>query len=99
MTRATDIVYLDTGRMLLRPPGRIAFHRKGRSEWPRYIPDPTSTWAAMLDPENDRERHWTACGLTTYDSRYHRKTIIPGVRRDNAELIGVPCRRCWEATA
>jgi hypothetical protein len=44
---------------------------------------------------NDRERHFTACGLATYDSRYHRKTILDGIRRDNADLVGKPCKRCF----
>jgi hypothetical protein len=90
-----QLVYLDTGRLLLRPPGRVAFHDKGRSEWPRYIPDPSSTWAAMVDPEQDRERHWTRCGLLTYDSYSPRKSIIAGIRIDNASLVGRPCRKCF----
>lgn len=95
VSRAASIVYLDTGRLLLEPPGTISFHRKGASEWPRYVPDPEIPWASKVDPEHDRERHWTACGLTTYDSRYHRKTVIAGIRYDNAVLVGRPCRRCW----
>lgn len=102
--RHAGLVYLDTGRMLLEPPGRIAFHRGNRKhpreEWPRYIPDPKTSArvgyaAAMVDPEHDRERHWTACGLCAYDSRSFRKSIIAAVRLDNAQLIGRPCRRCF----
>jgi hypothetical protein len=93
--KATSLVYFDTGRLLLRPPGQVAFHRKGRSEWPRYIPDPEIPWASKIDPEHDRERHWTYCGLLTYDSRHFAKTVIAGIRHDNAILVGRPCKRCF----
>jgi hypothetical protein len=95
MSWETTTVYLDTGRLLLCPPGVVSYHRKGRSEWPRYIPDPDIPWASKVDPEHDRERHWTACGLVTYDSYFHHKTVIPAIRRDNALLVGRPCMRCF----
>jgi len=93
--RATSLVYLNAWQMNHRPPRSIVYHCKGRSERPRYIPNPASTWAAMLDPTHDRERHWTACGLVTYDSYSQRKSLIASVRYDNAVLIGRPCKRCF----
>jgi len=98
------IVYLDTGRMLLCPPGTISYHRgdrkSPRDEWPRYIDDPEASArvgyaAAMVHPEHDRERHFTACGMTTYDSRSSRKIVLNGVRLDNARLVARPCRKCF----
>ena len=92
---SASIVYMDTGRLLLRPPGRVAYHRRGRSEWRRYIPDPERPGYSKVDPAHDRERHWTACGLLTFDSRHFRLTVRDGIRLDNARLVGRPCRRCW----
>lgn len=94
-TYRTKIVYLAAGRLLLDPPGTLVYHRQTRSEWPRYIPDPDNPGFAKVDPERDRERHWTACGLLTYDSRTYRKTVLNGVRHDNADQIGRPCKRCF----
>jgi hypothetical protein len=80
----TGIVYVSLGMLLLRPPGRVAYHLKGRSEWPTYINgEPTG-----------HELHWTRCGLPTYDDRNWRRTILDAIRLDNARLVARPCRRC-----
>ena len=92
-----SIVYADTGLMLLRPPGRIVYHRqdRARSEWPVYVPDPEHPGSSM---RTGRERHQTACGQLVYcwcESDERPVRGLDAIRLDHARLIGRPCRRCF----
>lgn len=95
MTRDASIVYATSGAILLKPPGTIVFHREGRSEWPSWPGNPDKPGTAMMV---GHERHWTRCGLQTYDDRAPRMRM-EAMRRDNAVLIGRPCRKCWRKGA
>lgn len=99
-TRATTLVYMDMWRLLNYGPGHMAYHRRGRALCPKYIDDPEASArvgypAVKMDPEHDREAHWTACGMLAYDSKAPRQIVMPSLRLDNAERVGRPCRRCW----
>jgi hypothetical protein len=91
---------MDLGRLLLDPPGRLVFHERGRGEFPRYEARDGGDWVTHRVGE---ERHWTRCGRLTYETRseseaWNAKSEIirrfDGIRRDNAELVGRPCRSC-----
>jgi len=93
MTVYPAIVHMALGRLLLDAPGRVVYHRDGRSEWPTYPADPARPNVGIRTGE---ERHWTRCGLISFDSsRGPRQIVRAGIRLDNARLVGRPCRRCW----
>ena len=96
---SAGIVYLSLGRLLLDRPGTLVYHAidRTRSEWPRYWPDLDGVNRAHGD-----EAHYTSCGRLIY--RYHHiqgqrnpalTRKLDGIRLDNAQLIGRPCRRCY----
>jgi hypothetical protein len=95
--RDAGIVYMSLGQLLLRPPHRVAYHRKGRALWPVYLPIPGNEEFAE---RHGHEAHWTACGQLIYQSNDGptlglKVRRLDGIRLDNARLVGRPCWRCW----
>lgn len=82
-----SIVYMPLGQLLLRLPGRVAFHRldPGRATWPTY-PDGVRAGA---------ETQVTTCGRLIYHIGETYTTKLDALRLDNARLVGHPCQRCW----